>query len=438
MRRIFLGALAAGAILFLLIQFIRPSIPDLPAAAEINAPEQVKAVLRKDCYSCHSNERRLAWFDQVQPAFSLVRHDVLEARSHLNFSTIGAEPEAAQKGTLYEAVAMMQMGAMPLSPYTQLHPEAKVTAEDLETLKEYLSPWSSSIPQATADGSADAVSPPAHTLAAQPSPNGLQYDGSWEGWKLLAVTDRGDNRQFRIIFGNDVALKAAREGNVHPWPDGSRFAKAAWLQQQTSDGLIVPGKFWQVELMVKGAATYRDANGWGWGRWRGTDLKPYGKDATVTRECTSCHLPVRGNDSVYTEPLSTASVSGQEVLNDAAANLPKDLPFDPLAGKPVSLYIDPRAHTISVLFASDTLAFATPAMPANSSEFALVTWTERDDPHWFGARIADQIVAVEVVRSSPGVPPEYRRYAGAAAVAPIQTPADRAQLIAGLRPVPLP
>ena len=323
MRRIFLGALAAGAILFLLIQFIRPSIPDLPAAAEINAPEQVKAVLRKDCYSCHSNERRLAWFDQVQPAFSLVRHDVLEARSHLNFSTIGAEPEAAQKGTLYEAVAMMQMGAMPLSPYTQLHPEAKVTAEDLETLKEYLSPWSSSIPQATAVGAADAVSPPAHALAAQPSPNGLQYDGSWEGWKLLAVTDRGDNRQFRIIFGNDVALKAAREGNVHPWPDGSRFAKAAWLQQQTSDGLIVPGKFWQVELMVKGAATYRDADGWGWGRWRGADLKPYGKDATVTRECTGCHLPVRGNDSVYTEPLSPASVPGQEVLNNAAANLPE-------------------------------------------------------------------------------------------------------------------
>jgi len=38
MKRIFLGALAGGAILFLLIQFIRPSIPDLPAAAEINAP----------------------------------------------------------------------------------------------------------------------------------------------------------------------------------------------------------------------------------------------------------------------------------------------------------------------------------------------------------------------------------------------------------------
>jgi hypothetical protein len=147
---------------------------------------------------------------------------------------------------------------------------------------------------------------------------------------------------------------------------------------------------------------------------------------------------VQGNDSVYTEPLSTASVPGQEVLNNAAANLPKDLLFDPLAGRPLSLYIDPRAHTISVLFAVDTEAGATPAMPVNNPQVALVTWTERDDPHWFGARIADQVVAVEVVRNSPGTPPEYRRYAGAAAVAPIQTPADRASLIAGLRPASLP
>jgi hypothetical protein len=48
---------------------------------------------------------------------------------------------------------MMQLGAMPLPRYTRLHPEAKVTAEDLQVLQNYLSPWSSPIPQAAAAGS---------------------------------------------------------------------------------------------------------------------------------------------------------------------------------------------------------------------------------------------------------------------------------------------
>ena len=39
------------------------------------------------------------------------------------------------------------------------------------------------------------------------------------------------------------------------------------------------------------------------GRWRGTDLKPYGKDAAFTNECVNCHTPVRQNDYVYTMPL---------------------------------------------------------------------------------------------------------------------------------------
>ena len=43
---------------------------------------------------------------------------------------------------------MMQLGAMPLSRYTLLHSEAKVTSEDLNTLKSYLSPWSCPVPQA--------------------------------------------------------------------------------------------------------------------------------------------------------------------------------------------------------------------------------------------------------------------------------------------------
>jgi len=92
-------------------------------------------VLEKDCYSCHSDQRRLSWFDHIVPGYLLVRHDILTAREHLNFSTLGAKPAAAQQATLYEAVNMVQLGAMPLPQFLALHPEARVTADELATLK---------------------------------------------------------------------------------------------------------------------------------------------------------------------------------------------------------------------------------------------------------------------------------------------------------------
>ena len=383
--------LGAGAVLFLLIQGFRPSIPQRPAAAEIQVPSQVHAILARDCYACHSDERRLAWFDEVQPAYGLVRKDILAARARLNFSTIGSQPKAVQQGALYESVAMMQLGVMPLDRYARLHTEARVSSEDLETLKNYLLPWSSPIPRATEVGAERSIPVSTGAPAVRPVLNGLEYDASWREWKLLAVTDRGDNRQFRMIVGNDIAVAAAREGKVRPWPDGARFAKVAWLQEQTPDGLIVPGKFFQVELMVKGAEKYRSTEGWGWGRWRGLDLKPYGKDASFVNECTGCHLPMRGNDYVYSLPFSRARVSGQEVLNNTGAHFPEGLSSDPLNWTPVTLYVDPRAFTISVLFARDA--------DKSGSEMALVTWKERDDPHWFGARMADRVVSVETRRS---------------------------------------
>jgi hypothetical protein len=391
MKRMVIGIVAACVLAFLVVQFIRPSIPQEGATAEIHVPANVKAVLVRDCYSCHSNERRLAWYDEVEPAYWLVRKDIVEARAGLNFSTLGSKPEAAQKGALYESVAMMQLGTMPLPRYVQLHPEAKVTAEDIKTIKEYLSPWSSPIPLAATEDAGVGTPVAAGHDSVKPSLNGIPYE-DWRGWRLIAVTDRGDNHQFRMILGNDVAVKAAREGNVHPWPDGTRFAKLAWWQQQRPDGLVVPGAFFQVEMMIKDAQRFRDTDGWGWARWRGVDLKPYGNSAAFVRECTGCHLPMRGNDYVYTEPFSAARVAGDEVVNNAAMRLPKGLAFNPLDWAPVTMYSDPQRHTISVVFA-DTKDGMTPG--AGGAEEAVVTWTGRDDPHWFGARVADKVVSVE-------------------------------------------
>ncbi len=146
--------IVAGVCIFALLQTIRPGIPTRPAVAELDAPPEIRHILEKDCYSCHSDQRRLSWFDQIVPSYWLVRHDILTAREHLNFSTIGSKPAAAQKATLYEAVSMIQLGAMPLPQFVQLHPEAQVTADELLALKTYLAPWT---PEAAGSSKAEPV-----------------------------------------------------------------------------------------------------------------------------------------------------------------------------------------------------------------------------------------------------------------------------------------
>ncbi len=127
----------------------------------------------------------------------------------------------------------------------------------------------------------------------RPSFDGFPFDPAFESWKPISATDRGDNNTFRFILGNELAaVKAAQSGNISPWPDGARFAKIAWEQEPGPNGIMLPGKFVQVELMVKGAQRYKDTVGWGWGRWRGLDLRPYGTDAGFVKECTGCHQPV--------------------------------------------------------------------------------------------------------------------------------------------------
>jgi hypothetical protein len=455
--RAFARLVIAAVVIFAGLQLIRPGIPAKPAASEVQAPPGVKRILDKDCYSCHSDQRRLSWFDQVVPAYWLVRHDILTAREHLDFSTLGSKPAAAQKATLYEAVNMIQLGAMPLPQFTQLHPDARVTPEELAVLKAYLAPWAQAPSQPVnappASGGKTAAAP-ASLTAVHPELNGLPFDPDFENWHLISTTDRGDNNTFRFILGNDIAINAAQSGNISPWPDGARFAKIAWQHEPGPDGLIHPGKFVQVELMIKDAGRYKETDGWGWGRWRGLDLKPYGNDEHFVNECTGCHLPVRGNDYVYTLPISTAHVGRDEVINELAASLPATLPYEPLHWRAITMYVDPKTRTTATLFGDDAAmrtvqlrgadqegAANSPAYPAGAV-LALVTWAQRDDPHWFGARIPSTPQSVEFVQmGSAGQQGRYRVFAGSGLDEqhpPANMMAQRMGFIMNLSPAPLP
>jgi len=206
--------------------------------------------------------------------------------------------------------------------------------------------------------------------------------------------------------------------------------------------------------MIKDAKRYKDTDGWGWGRWRGVDLKPYGNDEHFVNECTGCHQPVRGNDYVYTLPISEANIGRDEVVNNHAAALPATLPYQPLHWRAITMYVDPKTRTTATLFGNDTAmqamqprnadAMSPTSNPPYSSGavLALVTWAQRDDPHWFGARIPSAPQSVEFVEiAGPGLLGNYRAFAGLGLNEQhpaAGTIAERTRFMLGLAPAQLP
>jgi hypothetical protein len=301
-----LGGVACAA--FVALQFARPAITHPPVTADLSAPPEVKQILKNSCYDCHSNETKLAWFDKISPASWQVAKDVRDGRSRLNFSEIGKLPPAQQMGALYEAVNEIQLGAMPLPAYTRVHSGTLVTSDQLNVLKAYLNP---SVPPAAASAGdlaaddaqyQDWIHPGNQARSVAPAPNGIEFPSDYKNWKAISTSDRFDNHTLRVILANDTGIQAIAQGRINPWPDGTTFAKIAYWARDDGQGRLRTGAFFQVEFMIKDSRKYAATKGWGWARWRGLNLTPYGKNPEFSAECVGCHTPVRDADYVFTMP----------------------------------------------------------------------------------------------------------------------------------------
>jgi hypothetical protein len=307
--RLLKWAVALGFILFVTIQFVRPALQNPPVTADLQVPPEVKQILKNSCYNCHSNETHLSWFDWPAPAYWLVIRDVREGRKRLNFSEIGALPVPQQRGFLYESISQIELGAMPLSAYTLAHPGSAITAEQLAILKNYLRPATLAIASPEQVQAADAqyekwISSRGELASSvSPAPNGIPFIPDYKNWQAISSTDRADNGTIRQILGNDIAIRAIAQNRINPWPEGSAFAKVAWLQQKDPQGTIRPGSFYQVEFMIRDSRKFAATLGWGWARWRGAYLIPYGKSADFTDECVACHRPLQRSNYVFTAPI---------------------------------------------------------------------------------------------------------------------------------------
>jgi hypothetical protein len=120
-----------GLVLFALIQLVPygRSHKNPPVVQEPNWDAQTRAIAKKACFDCHSNEVVWPWYSNIAPVSWLVQRDVDEGRRKLNFSDWGRG--GTETGELAEVI---QGGEMPPFQYTLIHTSAKLTAAEKQAL----------------------------------------------------------------------------------------------------------------------------------------------------------------------------------------------------------------------------------------------------------------------------------------------------------------
>lgn len=133
MRRALKWVTLAGLALLLALQLVPAERTNPPVGAEIAAPEDVRAVLERSCFDCHSNKTRWPWYSRVAPVSWYVIRHVERGRADLNLTEWPLFDPQAQQFFFGEMKGKVKNREMPLPSYLWLHWNARLS--DTERLR---------------------------------------------------------------------------------------------------------------------------------------------------------------------------------------------------------------------------------------------------------------------------------------------------------------
>jgi hypothetical protein len=133
---------------------------------------------------------------------------------------------------------------------------------------------------------------------------GIKIPAGYRDWRVVSVAhEAGNNNDLRAVLGNDVAIKAYREGKL-PFPDGAIIARLAWGYVPSEENnkvfgreqSFVAGSPINVQFMVKDSKKYATTGGWGFAQFK--EGKP--AEEALHKTCFPCHEPGKARDFVFT------------------------------------------------------------------------------------------------------------------------------------------
>jgi len=104
-------------------------------------PAEVRAVLERSCYDCHSNQTQWPWYSNIAPLSWLIEHDVRKGRRDLDFTDWAQYDPDEQLDRVEEIGAEVGDGQMPPAQYTLLHPDAVLGAAERALIQDWVDDW---------------------------------------------------------------------------------------------------------------------------------------------------------------------------------------------------------------------------------------------------------------------------------------------------------
>ncbi|AXA44671.1 UNVERIFIED_ORG: hypothetical protein M2435_006516 [Rhizobium sophorae] len=134
---------------------------------------------------------------------------------------------------------------------------------------------------------------------------GVSLPEGYRGWQMITVAhEAAKNNDIRGILGNDIAVKAFREG-TRPFPDGAMIARLAYVYKSSPENdavfpapqSFVAGDPTNVQISVKDSKKYADSGGWGYGQFENGVAN---QSEPLLKSCFACHTKLdRSKDFVF-------------------------------------------------------------------------------------------------------------------------------------------
>lgn len=132
---------------------------------------------------------------------------------------------------------------------------------------------------------------------------GVTLPPGYRNWEVVSVAhEAGNNNDIRAILGNDIAMKAYRNGTL-PFPDGAILARVAWNYEPSArnnaifgrEQSFVAGEPTNVQIDVKDSKRYASSGGWGYGQFEHGKVNP---SKTLIETCFACHRRLPSEDDL--------------------------------------------------------------------------------------------------------------------------------------------
>ncbi|MGV3706476.1 MAG: heme-binding domain-containing protein [Arcticibacter sp.] len=152
-----MGRVQKGLLLLLgalvLIQFIQPVRNQGGQAypADISRiypmPENVQGILKTSCYDCHSNNTNYPWYANIQPGAWWLASHISKGKDELNFNEFGNYSSRKKQSKLKAIASSIKDVTMPISSYTLIHRNAKLSRTEQELILDWVEKTKDSLSQ---------------------------------------------------------------------------------------------------------------------------------------------------------------------------------------------------------------------------------------------------------------------------------------------------